>query len=166
MKDSLKPARYFHGSEIPFEIGQELTSGGKNYELNYKDTDSYSILEEARPAGYLAHKDAVFTVSVLDNVGLSGASEKWYLEVEPQGPVSTHDLNWSAMISFFLQEGFARDSNEVQQAASNYWSGVPHPDENIWEHLSGSAIVIRCEPEENSSRLDSDTNQASGPKSI
>ncbi len=31
------------------------------------------------------------------------------------------------------------------QAAKNYWNGVPHHDENVWEYLTPKAEILKVE---------------------
>lgn len=35
---------------------------------------------------------------------------------------------------------------KIQEAALNYWNGVPHPNESVWEYLTPKAEVIKEVP--------------------
>ena len=56
-----------------------------------------------------------------------------------------HDMNWSSEISMLVSDGYDIDSDEIQNAANNYWAGVPHHDESLWEYLTPAAKVIHVE---------------------
>lgn len=132
------PTRYFHGSMDELPVGTVLTPRGEAYAQAWGATDFYPILEAFRPEGARAHKDAVFLVADPDDIDLAGGGTEWIFAVEPLGTVTKHDLNWSSEISCLLSDGHAADSDAVRQAAANYWSGLPHHDENVWEYLGYS----------------------------
>lgn len=90
----------------------------------------------------LAHRDAVFMIGDPNEVDIAGGGTEWIFEVTPHGPVSRHDLNWSSQISCLMGDGHTLSSPEVATAANNYWNGVPHHNENVWEYLTTSATII------------------------
>lgn len=135
---------YFHGSAVPFEPGATLAPRGGAYEADWSGTDFYAALERWRPPGLLAHRDAVFLLASEDEIELAGGATDWALEVEPLGPVTRHDLNWSAEVAALVGAGAAHDDPAVARAASAYWSGRPHPSESLWEHLAPAARVLAC----------------------
>jgi hypothetical protein len=147
--------RYFHGSNEQLEVGYVMKGRGDAYEADWKHTDFYAVLERHRPPEKLAHRDGVFMVADPDDVDLAGGGTEWLFELKPAGRVSRHDVNWSSEISCLLSDGSSEESDAVRQAALNYWTGVPHADESVWEYLVAEAEILRVEPFE--------TFQMSGP---
>lgn len=135
--------RYYHGSNTRLEVGDVLTSRGANYESDWEHTDFYAVLEQHRPSHMLPHRDAVFMVGDPDDVDLAGGGTEWIFHLEPFGQVSKHDLNWSSEISCLISDGHAPDSDKVTTAALNYWSGIPHHNESVWEYLARSAKILQ-----------------------
>lgn len=136
--------KFYHGSYEKLPVGTILTPRD-NYESNWQNTDFYKPLEKYRPKNMLPHKKSVFMCDNPDDVDLAGGSTEWLLTVEPLGPVQRHDLNWSSEISMLISDGHSIDSPVVQKAATNYWNGVPHPNESVWEYLTSSAKVVAVE---------------------
>lgn len=135
---------FYHGSNDKLSVGAILRPS-PDYEENWKNTNFYSVLEHYRPPNVLSHKDAVFMCDNADDVDLAGGGTEWLFTVIPLGPVERHDLNWSSEISGLIDDGADINSVEVQQAASNYWNGVPHHDESVWEYLTPLAKIIKVE---------------------
>lgn len=140
--------RLFHGSMDQLAVGTVLRGRGDDYAKAWSSTDFYKVLEQNRPQAYLPHAQAVFAVSDPDDIDLAGGGTEWIFELEPTGPVSRHDLNWSSEISCLLSDGLRPDSVEVRNAAFNYWAGIPHPNESVWEYLIPEAKIILVEPYE------------------
>lgn len=136
---------YYHGSMDYLPVGTILTPRGQDYEKDWANTDFYAVLEHYRPKNKPAHKQSVFMVTDPDDVDLAGGGTEWLMTVKPLGPVSRHDLNWSSEISMLLSDGFDINSNQVQQAANNYWQGVAHPNESVWEYLTPKAEILAVE---------------------
>jgi len=137
---------FFHGSYDPVDVGTVMTGRGDAYENDWKHTDFYAVLEDNRPDGKLAHRDAVFLVDNVDDLDNAGAPTEFILEVSPSGPPSRHDMGWSSRISCLLSEGFAADSPHVKKAAAGYWSGEPFDHDSVWEYLVESVTVRACYP--------------------
>jgi len=135
---------YYHGSYEPLKVGTILTPR-KNYELNWADTDFYWPLEKHRLNNMLSHKQSVFMVSDPDDVDLAGGATDYLLTAKPLGPIQKHDLNWSSEISMLMDQGYDIDSDQVEDAALNYWNGVPHYNESVWEFLTTKAEVVAVE---------------------
>lgn len=140
--------RYFHGSMDHLDVGTVMSGRGAEYDRDWNKTDFYSILESARPSNFLSHSEAVFAVEHPDDIDLAGGGTEWVFEIEADGPVTRHDLNWSSEISCLLSDGHDLESKEVLAAAANYWAGVPHPNEQVWEYLLPKATIILVEPYE------------------
>jgi len=138
-------ATYYHGSMDYLPVGTILTPRNQEYEKDWAGTDFYSVLEHYRPMNKPAHKNSVFMVADPDDVDLAGGGTEWLMTVEPLGPVSGHDLNWSSEISMLLDDGHDMLSNQVQEAALNYWNGVPHYNESVWEYLTPQAKILAVE---------------------
>jgi hypothetical protein len=136
---------YYHGSMEHLPVGTILRPN-PDYEKEWQSTDFYNALEFHRPPGMMAHKDSVFMCDNPDDVDAAGGGTEWLFTVKPLGPIQRHDLNWSSEISMLWDEDHDFDSAEVEQAADNYWAGIPHPNEQVWEYLTPSAEIIAAEP--------------------
>jgi hypothetical protein len=138
---------YYHGSNDELPVGTILKGRGSDYENDWSHTDFYQILEKYRPANMLSHKDAVFMCKTPEDVDISGGGTEWLFTVEPLGIVQRHDLNWSSEISNLLSVSEFDDEylDDIIEAAANYWNGVPHHDENVWEYLTPSAKIVKVE---------------------
>ena len=99
------------------------------------------LLEKYRPPNMLAHKQSVFMCDDPDVIDLAGGGTEWLFEVEPLGVVQRHDQNWWSLMDCLISEGCPKDSEEIEEAANNYWEGVPH-GENVWEYLTPQARIL------------------------
>ena len=136
---------YFHGSMTEHPVGFILTPREEEYEKNWGDTDFYHILEIYRPKHMIAHKKAVFMIDNADDVDIAGGGTEYLFTVEPLGRIERHDLNWGSTVSI-LMDTDPDNIEEIQQAAENYWNGVPHHSESVWEYLTTSARIVAVEP--------------------
>lgn len=136
---------FYHGSNKHLLVGTILTPRGDEYHDDYKNSDFYMALEYHRPSNKPAHKDSVFMVSNEDDIDLAGGGTEFMFTVEPIGKISKHDMNWSSEISSLISYGYDIKSDEVKKAALNYWNGVPHHDENVWEYLVPKAKIVKVE---------------------
>ena len=93
----------------------------------------------------IAHSQAVFMAGSEEDAELAGGGADWIFTVQPLGPVQKHDINWSSHISCLAEEDYEPNDPEVVEAALNYWNGVPHPDENLWEYLTTYAEILTVE---------------------
>lgn len=137
------PSAYYHGSNDELPKGTILKPRGDDYEADWIGTDFYSILEKYRPSDMLSHKNAVFMCDNPDDIDNAGGGTEWLFKVKPLGPVQKHDLNWSSEISLLISNNESED--KIKEAALNYWNGVPHHDENVWEYLTTSAKILAVE---------------------
>ena len=137
---------FYHSSGKEFPVGTILCGRGEDYHRDWVMTDFYQILEENRPSEYIPHKNAVFFCDNDEDLDCAGGATEWVFEVEPIGIVSRHDLNWSSEISSLLSDGYTRTSDKVIQAAKNYWFGVPHFNESVWEYIAPKVMILSCEP--------------------
>jgi len=132
---------YYHGSSERLEIGTILLPRANEYEADWKDTDFYAILETYRPPEMLAHKDAVFLCDNEDDIDCAGGATDWLFTVVPTSDrIEKHDLNWGSEISGLV--GPEQDNQDIEQAAINYWAGIPHYNESVWEYLTPAARII------------------------
>ena len=136
---------YYHGSMSHLLEGTVLTPRD-DYENDWKDTDFYKPLEIYRPKDQLAHNQSVFMCGNDEDVDLAGGGTEWLFVVQPLGIVQRHDVNWGSEISMLISDGFLLNSPEIKKAAKNYWDGVPHYNESVWEYLTPSARIISVEP--------------------
>ncbi len=139
------PMTFYHGSMDELPVGTTLKPRD-DYEQRWSSTDFYAALERYRPANMLPHERAVFMVGDPDDVDLAGGGTEWLFTVKPLGPIQKHDLNWGSEISMLISDGHSIDSPEVKRAADNYWAGLPHQDESVWEYLTPAADIIAVEP--------------------
>lgn len=137
--------KYYHGSMDELPVGTVLTPRD-NYEDNWSGTDFYAALEHYRPKHMLAHKHRLFMCDNADDVDLAGGGTEWLFTVEPQGKVERHDINWGSEISMLIGDGYDVNTPEVKHAATNYWNGIPHTNEQVWEYLTPAAKIIAVEP--------------------
>jgi hypothetical protein len=137
--------QYYHGSYEELPIGTVLRPRDEAYERDWQHTDFYSILEQYRPPEMLSHKNAVFMCDNPDDVDVAGGATEWLLIVVPLGKVERHDLNWSSEISMLVSSDDADNTVAIKQAAHNYWQGIPHHSETVWEYLTPSAQVVAVE---------------------
>jgi len=137
---------FYHGSNRPFEPGTVLQGRGDRYEKEWGDCDYFWVLELYRPSGFLPHRSAVFMVSQIEDMDLTRGCTEWCLQVEPGEYLSKHDLHWLSVISRLMGDGHDHNSEAVTTAARNYWAGVPHPNESLWEYLTETVTVLHCEP--------------------
>lgn len=135
---------YYHGSNDYLPVGTILTARS-GYEERWAHTDFYRILEMYRPPNMLSHNKSVFMCDNPDDVDLAGGGTEWLFTVVPFGPVQRHDMNYSSEISSLISLGYDYDSEEVMDAANDYWSGQESPNEVIWEYLTTSAKIIKVE---------------------
>ena len=134
--------KYYHGSYDKLDVGTVLTPGGDDYESSWGGTNFYGPLEKFRPPEKLAHKEGVFMVGSDDDVDVAGGATDYVYTVEPIGEVQKHDLNWGSEISMLIDDGHTLNDPEVKEAAENYWNGVPHHNEQVWEYLSPRAKIV------------------------
>lgn len=134
---------FYHGSCDELPIGTVLKGRGDDYDKDWGSTDFYTVLEKYRPNNMLAHKDAVFMVADEDDIDLAGGCTDWLFHVTPHGRVTRHDINWSSEISTIVSNG--GNLAELEFAASNYWNGVPHHDESVWEYICSAATITHVE---------------------
>ena len=84
-------------------------------------------------------------VDDIDDIDLAGGATNWIFRLKPLGPVERHDINWTSEIESLLSEGHGEADKEVIEAAKNYWTGEPHPNESAWEYLTPSAKIVEVE---------------------
>ena len=142
-QDSFLPNRYYHGSIKHLKPGTILKPSD-DYENDWQDTDFYEPLNYYKPNNMLSHKESVFMVTNEDDVDLAGGGTEWLFTVRPLGKVQRHDLNWSSEISMLVGDD-PDDISAIKQAAMNYWNGVPHHNESVWEYLTTSAEILSVE---------------------
>lgn len=125
---------FYHGSDHHYSpIGTILL----------QSLSSYLPLEHYRPTGMLSHREAVFMCDSDEDLDAAGGGTEWVFTVKPLGPVQKHDMNWGSEISMLLEEYDISDS-QIEEAALNYWHGVPSVDP-LWEYLTPSALILNVE---------------------
>jgi hypothetical protein len=137
--------KFYHGSMTELDVGTVLKARGDQYHSEWSQTDFYAPLEQYRPTNMLSHSQSIFMCDNEDDVDTAGGGTDWLFTVVPMGKVQKHDMNWSSEISMLVSDGYDIDSDEIQNAANNYWAGVPHHNESLWEYLTPAAKVIHVE---------------------
>ncbi len=142
----LEDMTYYHGSMDHLEVGTVLVPD-KDYEKNWGRNGFYKALKHYRPKHMLGHDQVVFMVTDEDDVDNAGGGTEWLFVVKPLGPVTRHDMNWCGEICLLLEEDEMEDEIEekIKQAADNYWNGVAHPGESMWEYLTPKAEILSVE---------------------
>ena len=86
----------------------------------------------------------------MDDIDLAGGATDHIYLVEPMGKPEPHDVNWLSEIDLIMSDAWDEGTQEseetiekVKNAALNYWNGVPHYNESVWEFLVPSAKIIR-----------------------
>jgi len=143
--ESIESRIFFHGSSKEIPVGTILKGRTEQYEKDWGFNPWYKILEKYRPKNMISHKDAVFMTDNTDDLELAGAVTDWIFKLKPLGKVERHDVNWNSEIESLLSSGHDENSMEVIEAANNYWSGIPHPNESVWEYLTNAAEIIEVE---------------------
>lgn len=140
---------YYHGSYDDLPIGTVLTPEKGNFVNTIQDfeMESHFKLEMFRPSGYISRNNAVYMCDNPEEVDLAGGANDHIYAVEPLGVVEQHDLNWMTEIDMIMDKYFNQGNpdaavEEVEQAALNYWNGVPHYNESVWEYLTPAAKII------------------------
>ena len=100
-------------------------------------------LEAHRPDGMIAHRDAVFMCDNDQDIDAAGGGTEYVFTLMPRGPVQRHDMNWASEISGLLEDAGEGNQDLIAKAADNYWRGVPHHNESLWEYLTPSAEIVR-----------------------
>lgn len=134
--------KYLHASLDELEP-QTILKPKDNYIEHWGKTDFYSVLEKYRPPGMLAHHEAVFMCSSAEDLDNCIGGE-YIFEVVPAGRVEKHDINWSSEVSMLVCDNANED--KIKEAALNYWHGVEHPNEALWEYLTPQATIIKVYP--------------------
>lgn len=143
---------YYHGSYDNLEIGTILTPEMGNFvkTLSPLTMDSHFKLEMFKPPSFLSRNNGVYMCKDIDDIDLSGGSSDHIYVVEPLGKVEAHDLNWMSEIEVIMDRAHENGTvesektiEEVRSAALNYWNGIPHFNESVWEYTTPSAKVIK-----------------------
>lgn len=138
--------KYYHGSSDDLPVGTILSPGNDDYDENWGDNLWYKALEMYRPAQYRSHSESVFMVDNDDDIDNAGGGTEYVFTVVPNGPVQRHDMNWMSEIGGKLDDGADMNSDGIKQLVLNYWKGVPHPNESVWEYLTADATIVASEP--------------------
>ena len=137
---------YYHGSMDDLPVGTILRPGNDDYEQNWGDNLWYKALEMYRPPKYRSHRESVFMVDNDEDVDAAGGGTDYLFTVKPLGEVQRHDMNWMSEIGGLLDDGVDMRDSKIKQMALNYWNGVPHPNESVWEYLAPEAVIVKTEP--------------------
>ena len=141
-EDTMPGRKFYHGSYDKFEVGEILTPGEDDYEEGMENVEWYHVLHQHRPMESRQHSWSVFMTGNEDDIDVAGGSTDYVYEVEPIGDVERHDINWASEISYLLDAGHEPDSDEIKEAAANYWAGKPHHNEQVWEYLAPKAKIV------------------------
>jgi hypothetical protein len=134
---------HWHASAVRLPVGTVLAPQ-PDYEARWSAYGVGRILEDLRPEGMLAHREAVFMCEDPQDCDNAGANCDWLFEVEPHGGVQSHDMEWATRIDGLVSDGWPADSPEVVELARRYWSGEGS-EYAVWEHLCASATILSVE---------------------
>ena len=137
-----KTIKFYHGSEHNLPVGTILTSH-IDHEKNWGINEWYHVLKDNKPQNMISRTNAVFLVDNLDDVDLAGGSDHYIYEVLPIGTTEKHDINWISELEMLLEDEFENNQQQIIQAAKNYWNGVAHYNESVWEYLTLKAKIIK-----------------------
>lgn len=129
--------KYLHASLDELEVGVVLKPRD-DYEEHWSQTDFYAALERYRPENMLSHKESVFMCSSAEDLDNCIGGE-YIFEVIPDKRIERHDLNWSSEVSCLVCDNAPEE--QIKQAALNYWHGMPHTNESVWEYLTPKAVI-------------------------
>ena len=143
---------YFHGSYDELPNGTILTPDKGNFMGTFSENemDSHFKVEQFRPSNFLSRNNAIYLTQNIDDIDLAGGATDHIYLVEPMGKTEPHDVNWLSEIDLIMSDAWDEGTQEdeetiekVKNAALNYWNGVPHYNESVWEFLVPSATIIR-----------------------
>ena len=129
---------YLHASLEELNVGTILKPKD-NYVEHWEKTDFYNILEKYRPPHMLAHHESVFMCETAEDLDNCMGGE-YIFEIKPHQKIEKHDMNWSSEVSMLVCDNAPEE--KIKMAAENYWNGVPHTNESLWEYLTPSAEII------------------------
>ena len=138
----LTEKNFYHGSMDELPIGTILIPGEDDYEENWSHNLWFQALEKYRPKEYRPHSWSVFMVGSDNDIDVAGGYTDHVYVVKPIGDVEKHDLNWASELGYLFDKDFDMESDEIKQAALNYWKGVPHHNEQVWEYLAPKAKIV------------------------
>lgn len=129
--------KFLHASLDELEVGTTLKPKD-NYEEHWGNTDFYQALERYRPPTMLSHKESVFMCHSAEDLDNCIGGE-YIFEIIPNSRIEKHDINWSTEVSCLVGDNAPEE--KIKEAALNYWNGVPHYNESVWEYLTPSAVI-------------------------
>ena len=100
----------------------------------------YEKLLFYKPSNRLGNHDSVFMCDNIDDIDNAGGATNYIYRVKPIGNMEKHDVNWMSEMDIALEE--ERSIDEIKKIAYNYWNGVPHFNENVWEYVSPRAEIM------------------------
>jgi hypothetical protein len=134
-------SQFFHGSYQKLPNGTILVPRKSEYEKIWGNNPFYFKLELYRPSNKLASKNSVFMCDNVNDIDLAGGATNYIYNVKPIGNIEKHDVNWASEIDIALDD--ERGEEEIKKIAYNYWEGIPHFNESVWEYVAPSAEIIK-----------------------
>lgn len=131
--------KYLHASLEELDVGTTLKPKD-NYQEHWGNTNFYHALERYRPSHMLSHKESVFMCHSAEDLDNCIGGE-YIFEVIPDKRIEKHDLNWSSEVSCLVSDNASEE--KIKEAALNYWNGVPHTNESLWEYLTPKAVITK-----------------------
>jgi len=135
---------HWHASAVELPVGTIL-SPRPEYESRWASYCAGRVLEDARPDGMLAHRDAVFLCDNQQDTDNCGGQTEWLFGIVVDAETQRHDLAWASEIESLISNGWPSDCPRIAELARRYWTGEPSPDP-VWEHLVPRAVVASVEP--------------------
>ena len=134
---------HWHASAVRLPVGTILAPR-PDYEARWSAYGVGRILEDLRPEGSLAHRDAVFMCDDAQDCDNAGAHCEWLFGVEPHGVVQRHDMEWATRIDCLVSDGWPVEDPAIVELARRYWAGEAS-DNPTWELLAASAVIHTVE---------------------
>ncbi len=137
---------YYHGSQSEFPVGFVLTPQPDGYAMLPDEgiAEVEAILEQYRPTGKIARRDAVYMVRDPDEIDSAGGYIDFVYTVIPIGDVEVSDMGWYSELSVYY---FDMPEDEQQRLAEGYWSGRSFPRDrgSLFEYRARSAEIVDVE---------------------
>lgn len=133
---------FYHGSKFVFPAGFKLLPSKTGYVNQLENQKIEAIMERYRPKNKLSRFGSVFLVNDPDLIDSSGGYTDHIYIVQPARRLEKSDLSWYSDVSVYGED---EDSEEVKQAAINYWKGIPYKNQenSLFEYRTPYATIIK-----------------------
>lgn len=132
--------RLYHGTHYLFPCAFELKPQDNGHTHQPETQELEDFIELHRPIDKLSRRKSVFLSDDIDLIDAAGGYTDAVYMVDV-AKVEKSDLAWYSHTQAMLDEG---KTEEAEQAAVNYWSGIPFTEvsERCPEYRCASAKVV------------------------